>query len=118
MPRRRATMRRSWRFGVAALLLSGAVAACTTRGKTGDQGPPGSPAPTEGTLAGVVTDGVTGGPLSAVTVTISRSGTVETTVTSAADGTFSATVNAGLLDVSFSKTFYTSPGNLQVAVNA
>lgn len=103
------------------------LAACTgDTGPAGPQGPQGNAgsngsngqdAPTTGTLAGTVTDGVMHDPLSNVAVTAMDSGGATlASATTAADGTFSLSVTAGPVDLSFAKDAYTSPGVLHAGV--
>ncbi len=103
------------------------LAACTgDTGPAGPQGPQGNAgsngsngqdAPTTGTLIGTVTDGVMHDPLSNVAVTAMDSGGATlASATTAADGTFSLSVTAGPVDLSFVKDAYTSPGVLHAGV--
>lgn len=106
------------------------VAACAgDTGPAGPQGPQGNTgsngtigsngqdAPTTGTLAGTVTDGVMHDPLSNVAVVAMDSGGATlASATTAADGSFSLSVAAGPVDLSFTKALYTSPGVLHSGV--
>jgi len=114
-------------YGIVVSLIGIGLAACSGEqgppgkdgapGTQGTPGSPGTPAPTTGTLAGRITDGVAGDALAGVTVTASDAGggTLGTAVTGA-DGKFSVTVTAGAVDLKLAKPFYTSPGALHTGV--
>jgi len=88
-------------------------------GNDGSAGPAGTSAPTNGAVAGAVTDSVKGDALAGVTVTASNQaagGTTLATATTDALGNYSMAVPIGGAFINFSKTFYTPPGGMFVGV--
>lgn len=112
---------KGFRLVVLMAFLGSWVAGCSgSRGPQGDAGatgPRGDPAPTTGTVAGTVVDGVVGDPLAGVAVTAADYGGAPlATATTGADGTFSMSVTAGPMRLSFEKTYYTSPAPMDAGV--
>jgi predicted CXXCH cytochrome family protein len=86
-------------------------------GDPGPQGPKGDPVPTTGMINGVVKDGVASTVLDGVTVTATDAGgSVLATATTASDGAFSLTVPSSSLQLSFARSYYTSPSPLALTV--
>ena len=92
---------------------------CSQKGDKGDPGQNGVSGPTTGVIAGTVTDGVAGGPLSGVSVTaLDSGGAMLAFATTGTDGRFTLTVMAGTTDLAFAKQYYTAPGTMHVGVGA
>lgn len=83
----------------------GATGVPGTPGPPGTQGPPGSPGASTGTLSGTVTNSLTGEGVPAVTVETNPAVT-GVSITTAADGSYSATLPIGAYALSFKKQLY------------
>jgi hypothetical protein len=105
---------RAFASALLALALATTVAGC--KSEAGADGQPGAPAPTTGTIAGTVTDATKGDGIQGVTVTAKDFGGVAlaTAPTTSAGAYTLANVPIGTVQVTFTKTYYTSPAPITV----
>lgn len=95
----------------------GPAGAQGTDGAQGTQGPAGTAAPTTGTLEGTITDATLNAPLDGVALTVKDvGGATVGTATTDATGHYSLTLPFGVLNLTFSKQYFTAPAPMLVGI--